>query len=276
MDHHPEGARVQAASKAAPRRYQFKLGDTCALVALPLAYAGMIVDNMLMVGICLGVSGAIAIAPAVWHHEVRPALRIGWVGLIVLVFGGLFWIIKEGHEKKELALYSGVLISENLPDPTTTARCNIPDGALKIYLGRNAIAYTPTLPRVIIEIGGQQILTVDRAADGLVISNLYLFDDRGDTIVHFDSDGFRVSAGVRTERPDRHTLIVYDRTGVEVFNIQFLNPKAMYVRGIFRRSGSNATITDGGITMTPKNEGTMAASGSLCFTSYSAAVVRLN
>ena len=80
------------------------------------------------------------------------------------------------------------------------------------------------------------MLAIDRNKDdsSIIITVLRIYDDRDNIIARIDENGFWVAATVRKKRPDQSTLIVFDHSDIQILRIQFLNPQAILVEGLFR------------------------------------------
>src|SRR6202012_5128959 len=83
-----------------------------------------------------------------------------------------------------------------------------------------------------------------------------MFDDRNDIIARIDKDGFWVQNNVRKKRPDECTLVVFDPSATEVLRLQYLNPKAISVQGLFRHPKMGPRyweVTQDRTTLMPNN-----------------------
>lgn len=122
------------------------------------------------------------------------------------------------------------------PDPEGPPSCDPPANALRVYLG-STLAWATSMPYDVIVLGGEKILTINRAGDGsIAIELLRLFDDKNDIIEHVEKDNISRGAGARIEKT-KHELIVYDHHDHQALNMQMLNAHSVKVTGIFRDSG---------------------------------------
>jgi hypothetical protein len=129
------------------------------------------------------------------------------------------------------------LMPGRLPTPRILENSEIvPDDALLVFWGPT-VAWSNQMPHTILQMDGKPMLTVDRDRRGLVIKVLRIFDDSNRIIARIDEDGFWVEPSTRKGRPDRSTLVVYDRTDTEVLRMTLLNRKALSVTGVFRAEG---------------------------------------
>lgn len=171
-----------------------------------------------------------------WKTFVGAAIAA--IALIVLVCG-LQWI--DYREEKILTkLFPGTK-----PTPVAPENCKIPADAIAVFFGSN-VAWGNTYPFTILDLSDIKMLSVDKVSNRieLVIDILRIFDDHGNIIAKIDSGGFWVEPGIQRKKPDRSTLLVYDRNDDEVLRVEFLNPRALSVQGIFRtRTGVTVRIT---------------------------------
>lgn len=151
------------------------------------------------------------------------------------VMGGLLIVALLFINARD-ALTSPVLIPSNELSPPVPRGASIPDNALVLFLG-SAVAWETRFPHSIVQMNGEDMLTIDRDSRGyLIIKLLRIFDDRNNIIARIDGkNGFWVDPSSRRERPNPSTLIVYDHNDDQVLNIKFLNPKTLRILGTFRR-----------------------------------------
>jgi len=88
--------------------------------------------------------------------------------------------------------------------------------------------------------GAQPLLTIENHKTGLGVS-ASIFDDQG-IIAEIKDNEFQINKqnSFRIERPDTHTLMVYDRWAKLVFKIEYINREAIQIIGTFfhpRESG---------------------------------------
>jgi len=129
-----------------------------------------------------------------------------------------------------------------VPDtiPTPQSVCGNSDDSYKVFLG-TVVAATKLPLETIIAFGAfpdgepYPALKIVEYNGGIRIAILRIFGENGKILVRINDDKPWESSDIRVERPDSHTLIVYDDRDREVLFMHFLNPKAIEVRGIFRR-----------------------------------------
>lgn len=81
-----------------------------------------------------------------------------------------------------------------------------------------------------------------------------IFDEDGKIVVAIDDSKPHVNKNnaFDWERPDSHTLDVVDQKDQRVLHIRFLNPKAVYVEGIFFNSiGVKIAASKDALTISP-------------------------
>lgn len=127
------------------------------------------------------------------------------------------------------------------PDPPLPEYCQtlpdgspFPDDALKIFMGSN-LAFSTQFPHTVLKMGGTRMLTIDRDSRGnAMITLLRIFDEQGTILVRFHRGDIWWSEGVRPDKPDKSTLIVYGRADQEVLRVKYLNPQSIRIAGVFR------------------------------------------
>ena len=126
---------------------------------------------------------------------------------------------------------SGVILpgTKRLPE----RHAQIPKGAIALFLG-NSLAYTSSFPHTVIKVGGEQALVIDKNKGGIAIY-AKLFSEDGRIVAELKNNEFYVNPNnyFRIERPNQHALIVYDQSGQQALNVEFLNPSAIKLLGKF-------------------------------------------
>jgi hypothetical protein len=157
--------------------------------------------------------------------------------VVALVYG-LKWVDYR-EEKSITKLQPGSKSRPQLPPD-----CDPPDDAMVVLFGSN-VAWG-SLPYTVLQMGSTSMLAVDKVLgkSQININVLRIFDDRGNIMARIDEDGFWVAPDVRRQKPNRSTLVVYDRADQQAVKVEFLNSKTLYVEGIFRdRRGAVVQIT---------------------------------
>lgn len=224
-------------------------GDLLALIALPLAVAGVLIDNIWGVGICLALATVIPCVAILAHREVKLLYRTATCLFVAAVFSTIFVVWHEEHDKRELAKNEGTLYHAGLPRPPS--HCQIGENEFAIFAGGGA-SFNSEFPTQLLTIGGQTIIGAHTDDSGrLLLSLLRIFDEQGNNIARIEPDGtFWSHPNVRRVRPDWSTLIVYDPHDDEALYLKFINKNTISIRGIFRSNGRQpVVITDTAIKM---------------------------
>jgi hypothetical protein len=126
----------------------------------------------------------------------------------------------------------GLLIPANDPDPPNPCP-QIPPNALKLFLGSSA-AWTTSGRMTVLQIAEEPIISIRQIGSELAVS-AKVYSDDGRIVAELVDNEFHVNPNnyFRTERKDRHSLLVYDQRSQLVLNVRFLNPSTVRVTGIF-------------------------------------------
>jgi hypothetical protein len=170
-------------------------------------------------------------------------LSIPPVGLVLLMFLVVAPFLPPNETE-----FHGWLTPGNLPSPKVPNQCadaaSIPD-TLSVFLGSN-VQLIPAARTTsdVITANGDSLLSFQRTPDGIAVTAT-VYDEQGTvvTVVHNEFERATGGASFRMERPDRHSLTVYDRWNKPVFGVTFLNPSAISVTGVFRHPPSGAILT---------------------------------
>jgi hypothetical protein len=136
------------------------------------------------------------------------------------------------------------LFAGNDTDPAHLTCRMPPDGAMKIFIGSN-MAWSTRFPHTVLRMGGTDMLVVDRDADGsLTIKTLRVFDANGELLARFDDGIIWSNVEIRTARPDKSTLAIFDKADEEIMRIRFMNPQSLKITGTFFRPPAVVRITD--------------------------------
>jgi len=131
----------------------------------------------------------------------------------------LQWIIT-----RELLQLSGILTPDKKPTPPSPYTGDIPKNAVALYLG-NSVFYTDKFPHTVIEVGKEQAIVINKKEDKITIS-AKLFSRDGKIVAELRENKFYINPNnyFRIERPNEHTLIVYDQESNQILNVEYLNP----------------------------------------------------
>lgn len=127
----------------------------------------------------------------------------------------------------DLQALSGELIPNNKSMPQAVWADRIPDNVITIFLG-NSAAYTSKFPHTVIQVGGQNLLVLNKVNKNITVSAKF-FSKNGKIVAELKENKFYVNPNnyFRIERPDEHSLIVYDQEAQEVLNVEFINPSVI-------------------------------------------------
>lgn len=128
----------------------------------------------------------------------------------------------------------GFLIPGNTPSPELPGCLPPSREAVTLHFGSSVGFLTEFSRQSIITVKGESLLSFDRSPKGLRVSaNIY---DENGMVASLRDNEFNITPSNyhRRERPNQHTLIVYDRWGKKVLDVHYLNSSAIRVLGIFR------------------------------------------
>jgi hypothetical protein len=216
------------------------------LLAIILAIVSFKVDDTKLVFFCLLAIAAIVCWGIVAHYDVRRSFKILLCLAVIEIAFGLFVYLRAGAIEKELVQHIGFLLPGN--DPAPISKC--PADRPTVYVGQMTLPVERS-PYSVLHSGDKPILVLKiqtfdywiGSVERLTIDKLYLEGDQGQEAVDITDDKYFVASSIRYDRTSRSNLSIFDR-GNEIFNIQFLNDKAIKVRGVFRRGDHVVTVTD--------------------------------
>jgi len=147
---------------------------------------------------------------------------------------------KKGSPLSEM---SGELIPASKPTPPNTCG-TIPPNAIALFFG-NSVAYTSSFPHPVIEVGNQKLLVINKKGNRITISAKFF--NRDNRIVgELKDNRFYINPNnyFRIERPNEHSLIVYDQEDNQAINVEFLNPSTIRLLGRFYLPNRRPIIID--------------------------------
>jgi hypothetical protein len=143
--------------------------------------------------------------------------------------------IKQINEEleKRIRPLSGVLTPDNKPTPKTPNGVLIPTDAIALFFG-NSFAYTNSFPHTIIEVGTEPLIVINKQGN-IITLTAKLFSEDGKVVAELKENQFNINPNnyFRLERPNAHTLVIYDQKGNESLNVNFINPKVIKLTGRF-------------------------------------------
>jgi len=211
---------------------QFKPADFIALLAVPLLIAAFMAGGAVWPTLCLCLAGAIVVYIVAEHQELPWQRRIAISSVVFAV--DLVMIIYLYRVNLTQALHEQVapLVAAALSSPVSS-NCPVPRGAVALYLG-NTVSAVTEFPHVVFRSGGEDVLVLDRNADGLVIT-FTAFDSQGKPLARLERNNFTaISPACHVERPSASNLVVFEDRDTKLLDVQFLNPQAIKLTGILR------------------------------------------
>ncbi len=157
-------------------------------------------------------------------------------GMLVTVFGfALCFSLQIGKSHREDVL-SGIITPANDPLPSLPPAVN-PEEAkqfMLLFIG-DSVSLPMWFPHSVIKFGEKSILTISTNSQGITVS-CELFGENGNIVAMLETNKFLINPlnYFRRERPDRHTLVIYDQQNIQVLNVRYLNPKAIKITGHIR------------------------------------------
>jgi hypothetical protein len=138
---------------------------------------------------------------------------------------------------------SGLLYTASEPTPPTPCP-NIPKEALIFLLGSSA-SYTTALNHTVLRVAGENLLSIKRKNEGMAVSAKIYSSDRK-IVAEIIDNNFRINPSncFRRERPDQHTLAIFDQQGARVLFIRHLNFSAIKILGTFHSAKGIVRISE--------------------------------
>jgi hypothetical protein len=182
---------------------------------------------------------ALVVAMATSTGVKAAAITLALVGTISLWIFAVSIIRHTSHETE----FTGLLSPGNEPTPPNPCR-DIPARAMLILLG-NSGSYGTSFPQTIIKIGQDRMLTINKVNDRIAV-NAKLFSKDGRIIAEIKNNEFFINPNnyFRKERPDEHSLVVYDQEGIEVLNVRFINPRTIKFLGVIRHPRKTVVVSE--------------------------------
>jgi len=152
---------------------------------------------------------------------------------------------KEGDVATKVDLVeqlSGLLVPSNDPDPPLPDSCSrgggVPPDSLRVYMGGNA-GFSVSDEITVLNVRGVDLIDLRRTPKGLAIS-AKTFSEDGKVIAEIVDNRFYVNQNnfFRLDRPDNHSLVVYDVRDRKVMDITYINSRSVRVLGVFQVPGA--------------------------------------
>jgi hypothetical protein len=152
---------------------------------------------------------------------------------------------RPGHKTADVVnlteALEGLLKPGHQPDPPNICG-QLPQEAIKVFLGNN-LTWTMGNRMVGLDIGGEQLLVMDRTEKGVALS-ARIYDESGVIMAQLIDNRFYVNRNntFRIDRRDPSSLAVYDLQAHEVLRVVYLNQYSIEVTGIFRNGPNRQTV----------------------------------
>src|SRR5713226_8562483 len=168
------------------------------------------------------------------------ALTMAGLGTLALWAVAIAILRDSGPNETEV---HGLLRPANRPMPPNPCG-EIPETALAIFLGRCA-AYSSASPHTVISIRGDNVLSFRRVNDGIAVS-ARIFSSDGRIVAEIRDNEFFINPNnfFRRERPDDHSLTVFDQENNRVLDVFYLNSRAIRFSGIINHPAHRVVISD--------------------------------
>lgn len=145
--------------------------------------------------------------------------------------------------------YDAVLVPDQKSDSEDACDNKVPSNAFKVYLGDNLI-WTDGRERIpILKIGDREVISLNSSPEGVLISGLlYDLDGHNGVVIRSNHIEWNTYNYFKTPvRHSNHDFFVYDSSGRLYLGIDFLNPRAIRIWGIFVVPGSPViTVSENG------------------------------
>jgi len=204
---------------------------------------GQVLSNQWVRGFCTAfvlIIIALGVAIGTATGVKAAALTFAAVGTVTLWVIAAAVIRYAGPQETE---YHGFLRPAAEPMPPNPCG-EIPANALAILLGTSA-AYSSASPHAVIRIKGEPVLSFERAYGEIAI-NARVFSRDGRIVAEIRRNEFFINPNnyFRRERPDSHSLIVFDQENRRVLDVRFINPRALRFLGIFNHPTHEVVISE--------------------------------
>jgi hypothetical protein len=164
---------------------------------------------------------------------------------------------REGDVAEQVDLVEalkGLLVPGNEPDPPLPPSCDKPPSpnALRVYLGGSSVGYSTSDEITVLRVKGDELLGIRRISKGLAIS-AKTFSEDGKIIADIVDNRFYINPNnsFRMDKPDSHSIRVYDLQDRKVLDVRYINPHSVKVLGIFKVPGSQGITIGEDETLLP-------------------------
>ncbi len=182
---------------------------------------------------------------AIWYFlSLKMHYAALWIGFgtVVLITLVITILIRNSLINKEVKAKAPVYFGELIPgnDSTPPLPLEIPSklserskDLMHVFLGNNLFVSTSS-ESYVLNYEGKPFLKI-MIYNGLMRINTNVMDSTNRKLLVIIDNEFKVDkeGTFNPKQPNKHSLIVRDLEGIEVFNIHFINPKAMKITGRF-------------------------------------------
>jgi hypothetical protein len=207
-----------------------------------------------ILNIALAIWGAIAGTSFIWPH------RTCWIWALVVLAGSLLWAWM-GLGKFTLICYGILFVAafttiEMLPpmpqsplemesyltpgnEASPPTRCPVGDSSFVLYVGDNVTALAAATEFNILSVNDMSLLRIERGEKGITIS-AKIFNQNGIVVEIEKNKIIRSASNSFKMIPTDHAVSVIDNYEKPVLSVDYMNPRALKIAGIFYYPGNIA------------------------------------
>lgn len=200
------------------------------------------------------------------YNKAKPEIAI-WCGYAAYALLGLLGAALL-HEK----IFSETETSGILRPATESTPANpcspIPTDAIALLFGK-AASYTSKPDQTFLRVGDVDLLSIHRKPGGMTVSGKIYSPDRK-IVAQIIDNKFHINPSnyFRRERPDPHTLTVFNQEGDRVLHVRYLNDSAIRILGKFHSLKGTVEITEDEVLL--PNGGSLS---DICFGNVDVAIM---
>jgi hypothetical protein len=143
--------------------------------------------------------------------------------------------------------FEGLLTPANEPTPDNICSRGglLPRQGSMLMIAGGSASFTTFFPQTVFKIGDDPIVTMNKIGDKIAIS-AKLFSEDGRIIAELHDNRFSINRNnfFRRERPDQHTLVVFDQRDVQVLYVRFINKSTIKFLGVIRHPSKTVLISE--------------------------------
>lgn len=165
-------------------------------------------------------------------------IKFGILGFFTVIFLLAIYVTRSIKVEKELTSLHGWLIPAN--DATVRDSCGGgSDKTVALYLGSNVVGYVDKDLKIL-TIRNKPLIKIERNPKGHIALTMDVYNDEYKLVAQIVKNEFKVNRNriFEINRKDQSSLIVVaERLKEELFNVRYLNPNAIQIRGRFNYPG---------------------------------------